>query len=320
MIIGSIALESGLDTLSRVSLRVSKVLYGFREGYSTQQALIRVIEKWKKSLDNSGVVGTILMDLSKAYDCLPRDLLIEKLATYGFSISSFSLVHDYLTNRHQRVKIALAKSNPQKILVGVPHGSVLGPLLFNIFINDLFLCNMSSEICHFADDNTIYACRSDIHEIVMVLENYLRRFLEWFTCNGMVVNPNKFQLMFLGLKRKQKLRVNINGVKIPGKKRVKLLGVEIDNKIKFHRHVEALCQEVNKRTSAFARLNVYISKEQALSICNVVILSNFNYCPLIWLFCNKNANKKRDRAHKRALRILYNDYDSSFQSLLQLFT
>ena len=92
------------------------VLCCFRERYSTQQALIRVIEKLKKSLDNSGVVGTTLMDLSKA--CLSHDLLIAKLAAYGFGISSLSLVCDYLTNRHQRVKITSPKSNPQKYVWG----------------------------------------------------------------------------------------------------------------------------------------------------------------------------------------------------------
>ena len=211
--------------------KVNNILCGFGEGYSSQNTQFRVVQKWKKSLDNSGVVGTILMGLSKAYDCLFHDLLIAKLAAYGFSISSLFLVHDYLTNRHQRVKIFSTKSNPQKILVGVPQGSVLGPLLLNIVINDLFHCNMSSEICNFADDNIICACRNDIHEIAMVLENDFRKLLEWFTCNGMVVNPKKFQLMFLGLKRKQKLRININEVKIPAKKHVKLLGVETDNKL-----------------------------------------------------------------------------------------
>ena len=99
-------------------------------------------------------------------------------------------------------------------------------------------------------------------------------------------------------------------------KSVKLLGIVIDNKLKFDKHVQTLCQKVNKKTRAFSRLNMYISREQALSICKVVILSNFNYCPLIWLFCNKGANKKIDRAHKRALKILHNDHGSSFQSLL----
>ena len=77
-----------------------------------------------------------------------------------------------------------------------------------------------------------------------------------------------------------------------------------------------LCSKVNKKVSAFARLNNYISREQALTVCNAVILSNFNYCPLIWLFCNKGANKEVDRTHKRALRILYKDYESSFETLL----
>ena len=132
----------------------------------------------------------------------------------------------------------------------------------------------------------------------------------------MVVNPKKFQLMFLGLKRKQGLRLNIQGSKILAKEHVKLLGIETENKLKFDKHVPTLCQKFNKKTSAFSRLNMYISREQALSICNVVIMSNFNYCPLIWLFCNKGGNKKIDPAHKRALKILHNYFDSSLQSLL----
>ena len=256
------------------------------------------------------------MDLSKAYDCLPRDLLIAKLAAYGFSINSLCLMYDYLNNRYQRVKIGSIRSSPRKIHVGVPQGSVLGPMLFNIFINDMFLISLDSEICNFADDNTIFSCGNELHEIVTALENDLSILLEWFKCNGMVVNSKKFQLMFLGLKRKQGLRLNIQGSKIVAKEHVKLLGIEIDNKLKFDKYVQTLCQKVNKKTSAFSRLNMYISREQALSICNMVILSNFNYCLLIWLFCNKGANKKIDRTHTRALKILHNDYDSSFQSLL----
>ena len=132
----------------------------------------------------------------------------------------------------------------------------------------------------------------------------------------MLANPRKFQLMFLGLKRKQGLHLNIQGSKIVAQEHVKRLGIEIDDKLKFDKHVQTLCQKVNKKTSAFSRLNMYISRAQALLICTLVILSNFIYCPLIWLFCNKGANKKIDRAHKRALKILHNDYDSSFQSLL----
>ena len=93
----------------------------------------------------------------------------------------------------------------------------------------------------------------------MVLENDLYKLFNWFTCNDMVVNPNKFQLMLLRVKRKQRLRINMNGVEILAKKLVKLLGIEIDNKLKFDRHVKALCQKVDKKSSDFARLNMYIS-------------------------------------------------------------
>ena len=122
--------------------------------------------------------------------------------------------------------------------------------------------------------------------------------------------------MFLGLKGKRRLRLNIEENKLPAADHVKLLGIEIDSKLTFNKHVETLCSKVNNKISAFSRLNNYISREQALTICNAVILSNFNYCPLIWLFCGKGANKEIDRPHKRALRILYKDYESSFKKLL----
>ena len=124
------------------------------------------------------------------------------------------------------------------------------------------------------------------------LENDLSKLLEWFKSNGMVANPKKFQLMFLGLQGTIRLRLNIEGSKVPTTGHVKLLGVEIDSKLTFNKHIETLCSKVNKKVSAFAGLNNDISREQALTVCNAVILSNFNYCPLIWLFCNKGANKK----------------------------
>ena len=140
------------------------------------------------------------MDLSKTYDCLPHDLLIAKLEAYGFDFNSFCLMYSDLDCHHQRVKIGSHRSTAKRMKIGVPQGSVLGPLLFNIFINDLCLMRLDSDICNFADDNTIYSCGIDLHEIVTNLESDLSRLLEWFTNNGMVANPKKFQLMFLGLK------------------------------------------------------------------------------------------------------------------------
>ena len=171
---------------------------------------------------------------------------------------------------------------------------------------------LDSDICNFADDKTIYSYGIDLHEIVTNLESDLSKLLEWFTHNGMVANPKKFQLMFLGLKGQRRLRLNINDNKLSATDHVKLLGIEVDNKLKFNKYVKTLCSKVTKKI----RLNTYISIEQALTICNAVILSNFNYCPLIWLFCSKGANKEIDRTHKCALRILYKEYDCPLETLL----
>ena len=102
--------------------KLRDILCRFREGYSTQHALIRVMEKWRKCLDNSGIVGSILVDLSKAYDCLPHNLLIAKLVAYEFSINSLCLMYDYPHNRYQRVTIGSIRSSPQKIHVGFCKG------------------------------------------------------------------------------------------------------------------------------------------------------------------------------------------------------
>ena len=195
----------------------------FREGYSTQYALIiRLIEKWRKCLDASGIVGTILIDLSKAYDCLPHDLRIAKLEAYGVDLNSLCLMYSYMDCLHQRVKIGSHRSTAKRIQIGVPQESVLGPLLFKIFINDLCLMKLDSDICNFADDNTIYLCGIDLHEIVTNLESDLSRLLEWLTNNRMVANPKKFQLMFLGFKGQRRLRLNIND-KLSATDHVKIL-------------------------------------------------------------------------------------------------
>ena len=293
------------------------LLSGFRQGYSTQHALFRVVEKWKKHLDMMGIVGTILMDLSKAYDCIPHDLLIAKLEAYGFNRKALRLIYSYLSNRIQRVKIRSTYSSLKCTSIGVPQGSVLGPLLFNVFINDLFYRDLESEICNFADDTTIYSCESNIDSVIIKLERDLQEVLEWYTANGMSANPSKFQIMFLGLKRKNKLCLNINGQLITQSEHVKLLGVTIDNSLKFDTHVQSICKKANQKLYAFGRLRPYLGSDKSKLLLNAVVLSNFSYCPLIWLFCSKTANNDINRTHKRALRILYRDYESSFEELIE---
>ena len=133
---------------------LSKFQCGFRKGYSAQHCLLAMLEKWKSAVDNKGNFGALLTDLTKAFDCLPHDLLLAKLNAYGFSLPALRLVQSYLSNRKQRTKINSEFSSWEEILFGVPQGSILGPLLFNIVLCDLFFIMNDVEFACYVDENT----------------------------------------------------------------------------------------------------------------------------------------------------------------------
>ena len=137
------------------------------------------------------------MDLSKAFDCLPHELVLAKLHAYGVDIKSLKLLQDYLSNRTQRVKLDSTFSSWLKILLGVPQGSILGPLLFNIFLNDMLWFVEKTDICNFADDNTICSCAKSVNDVIENLQSDLKIVLKWFKNNQMMANPGKFQFMIL---------------------------------------------------------------------------------------------------------------------------
>ena len=198
----------------------------------SQHALLNLLKNWQKTLDKSGVIGTVLMDLSKAYDCLPHDLLIAKLAAYGFEDSATSLISDYLSKRYQRVKIGSVFSSYLEIFRGVPQGLILGPILFNIFISDLIFFIQETEVCNFANDITIYSCSLNYKETAHKLSNDKHIVLNWFKVNCMVANSGKFQIMFLGSKiDSNNITFATEDKQIKCKREVQLLGITIDKNL-----------------------------------------------------------------------------------------
>ena len=175
--------------------------------------------------------GAILTDLSKAFDCLKHDLLIAKLDAYGFNQDALKFIHSYLKNRKQRTKVGSAYSKWQEIKHGVPQGSILGPLLFNIFLNHIFYFIKDICIANYADDNTPYATNKDIANLLKTLERETNILLDWFTINEMKPNADKCHLLVAN--QKEMTSVNLGGKVITNDQFVELLGVKIDKNLNF---------------------------------------------------------------------------------------
>ena len=142
---------------SYVNEKLFKYMSGYIKGYNTQYALMVLLEKWKQSLDNHGYVGAVSMDLSKAFDTINHELLIAKPHAYGLTKPALKLLYSYLRNRWHRTKINSSFSTWKELLTGVPQGPILGPRLFNIYLNDLFFILDMTNVCNYADDTALHA-------------------------------------------------------------------------------------------------------------------------------------------------------------------
>ena len=299
--------------LTYVEKYLSPYLFGFRKGHSTEQCLNIMLERWKKALDQKRHVGAVLTDLSKAFDCINHELIIAKLEAYGFKREALTFVYSYLSNRKQRTKVKSSYSTWRDIKSGVPQGSILGPLLFNIFINDIFLFVIDTSITNYADDNTPYAIEESIDKLIATLEKETNILLNWFQINEMKANSDKCHLLIIN---SQDNTIKIGNENIIGSSSVKLLGITIDNKLNFNEHITKIYKKASQKLHALARIAKYMDSQKLRIIMKAFIESQFNYCPLIWMFHSRVLNNKLNRLHERALRIVYKNSHLTFEELL----
>ena len=295
---------------------LSPFLCGFRAGYSTQYCLLLMLEKWKKALDKKNLVGALITDLSKAFDCLNHELLIAKMEAYGFNKESLFYISSYLSGRKQRTKVNNSFSNWSEITSGVPQGSILGPLLFNIYLNDIFLFVDENCLANYADDNTPYAMDKDKSTVLNTILNDTNTLDSWFMNNYLLLNYDKCNLLVTN--HDEDVSITLGNEIITGKKWVKLLGVKVDSKLDFTEHVSSICKKVSLKLHALARISKFMSKDKLRILTKAFVESQFGYCPLIWMFHNRTLNNKINKLHERALRLVYNDQKSTFKDLLNM--
>ena len=256
------------------------------------------------------------MDLSKAFDTINHELLTAKFDAYGFSKKSFELILDYLSNCLQHAKINSTFSFWSEITQGVPQGSEPSPLLFNIYLNDLFFLLGDMDICNFADDTTSNVCDMELKVVFDKLENCSELAIAWFKLNYMKLNEEKCELLVCGYRFEQ-LWIQVGDNRTWGKSLVKLLGVTIDNELKFDKYVAEVCAKANRKLSVLLSLSKFLCLDKRRTLFKSFVEAQFKYCPLIWMFCSRNSNKKINRVHERTLRLVYDDYSSSFETLLE---
>lgn len=292
-------------------------LSAYRKGYSCQHVLLYLTEYWRAALDDGENVCSVATDLSKAFDCMPHGLLIAKLHAYGISENACQFVMSYLSNRKQRVKTMGIKSEWTSTNIGVPQGSVLGPLLFNIFINDLFFLSLNGTLCNYADDST-HANRShSIASLKQETESDCHKTTLWFEGNNMNANPDKFQLLLLNPKSNMDLTLSIGNHSIKNMTEMKILGITFDSKLNFNAHISEMCKRAARQINALRRLSKYLNQKRRISIYHSFIASNFNFSPVVWFFCGKSNSDKLEKLQERALKFVYNDYDSTYDDLLR---
>ena len=230
-----------------------------------------MLEKWKSATDNKKSFGALLTDLSKTFDCLSHELLIAKLNAYGFNMSGLRFVHSYLKNRMQRTRINSEYSSWEEIMFGVPQGSILGPLLFNIFLCDLFLFMENIDIASYANDKTPYTTGNSIEEVIQKLESAVKTLFQWFSDSRMKANPDKCPFL---CNSNSKVSLTLETQKIKNSKLEKLLGIKLDSKLHFNSHIHGICQKAGQKLNAISRITTYMDFAKRRLLVNAFFSAN----------------------------------------------
>ena len=236
-----------------------------------------------------------------------------KQCAYGLDHDSLRLIRSYLSSQHQRIKLDSLFSSWIQTIIGVPQGCILRPLFFNIFLNDLLVINLRPNVSNFADDNTLRHCRETTKNIIKGLQSDLKIVLKWFRNNQMKANPRKFQYMLLG--NHKPLKIEIEGFPLePARSVSNQLGqLTIDHNLTFDTHMSNICKTASAKVKSLSRIRNVLVNKRAKLLYRFFILSQFNYCSIIWMFYSKTSLIKIEQIQKRGLRIVYKEPHMSLE-------
>ena len=285
---------------------------GFRANHSCETALTLMVDTWLSALNRCNEIGLLLVDLCKAFDLVDHNILIKKLKLYKCSSVALNWFEFYLRNRKQFVVINGTKSNPLNIKSGVPQGSILGPLLFIIFINDISLEKYLSDINLFADDAVESVEHKTKDKIIKKLQECAVSLYRWCLQNKMVLSIEKTKTLFIS-NREKSVQINTNcnlaNVKIGNTvidevNSTKLLGVNIDNTLSWTMQVAQVKKCTSYRLFLFRTIRKYLPLETRTKYYDYYVKPLIEYCSSVWGICSKENQTKIIKIQKKAARLI----------------
>ena len=272
-----------------------KYQFGFRKNHSTELALIEIVDQIRMSLNNGNMTCGIFIDLSKAFDTVNHEILTDKLHHYGIRGKTLDLFKSYLGSREQFTSIDKCKSDTRPINCGVPQGSVLGPLFFILFINDLPNCCPLGNFRIFADDTNVFVHGDNIDELINACRNIMISLSSWFLTNKLTLNADKSSFTIFKSPRKS---INLpNSIsflnhKINRVSYIKFLGVTLDENLSFKQHINEVCNKLKNLFHVFYSIRGFLSKENIRTLYYALIYSRIKYGIVVYGQA-KASNMKR---------------------------
>ena len=299
-------------------LRDNNLIYNlqsaFRTGHSTETALIRLTDEILLNMDKDEVTGLVFIDFRNAFDTIDHKLLLRKLSVYGASVSAVSWIQSYLSNRKQFIKLGNQSSELLPIKQGVPQGSILGPVLFLLFVNDMPLNISKSTLDIYADDTTISSSASwkEIPKLQEAILEDLQKVEKWSRTNNMYLNPSKTKAMMAVGKRLRKrfegetlsLQLSLNDKEIEIVRSHKLLGMKIDQDLTYDEHIDELCKKLSKRIGLLRHISPYLKQKQRLVYYQAIVKPVMLYICSVWSSCSNKSLERVFQMQKRAARII----------------
>lgn len=279
--------------------------YGFRENHSTSLALMELFEKITSNLDNKLVTVGVFIDLKKAFDTIDHSILINKLCHYGVRGVASNWIKNYLSNRSQYVVHNNVSSEYKTIRCGVPQGSILGPILFLLYINDLANVSDKLKFILFADDTNVFHTGKNVVDVSTILNDELKNLSIWFKVNKLSLNISKTNYMIFDSKGKEiDCTISIDGVNVERVHVTKFLGVLVDDKLSWHNQISSVSRNVSKNISILYKVKYILNSDSLFTLYCSLILPYLSYACEIWGNTFDSSINKLILLQKRAIRIV----------------